>query len=118
LLLPSQYGFFKRVEVHFDRLDVAEIKYAPSVYDPIFSAGKTSDNRIKVELSTEVSGLDIHYSFDNSFPDKFYPKYTEPLIVPKDAAALKVITYRDKKPVGRMITMPVSELKSRVEKGR
>lgn len=110
--------FFRRVEDHFERFDVAEIKYAPSVYDPIFTPSKGSDNQLKVELATEVSGLDIHYSFDNSFPDKFYPKYTQPLVVPKDAAALKVITYRDNKPIGRMITMPISELKSRVGKGK
>jgi hexosaminidase len=108
--------FFRRVEDHFERFDVAEVKYAPSVYDPIFSASKSSNNQLQVELTTEIDGLDIHYSFDNSFPDKFYPKYTQPLVVPKDAASLKVITYRDNKPIGRMITMPITELKSRVEK--
>ncbi len=105
--------FFGRVESHFKRLDLAEIKYAPSVYDPIFKASKTPDNRLKVELSTEVSGLDMYYSFDNSFPDRFYPKYTAPLIAPIDAVQLKVITYKGKNPVGRMLTMPVSELKTR-----
>jgi hexosaminidase len=110
--------FFTRVEKHFDRFNVAEIKYAPSVYDPIFTAKSMPDSTIQVELGTEVKGLDIHYSFDNSFPDQFYPKYTEPLIVPKDAAMLKVITYKGDKPVGRMIFMPVDELKKRAARGR
>ena len=105
--------FFNRVESHFKRMDLAEIKYAPSVYDPIFKATKTSDNRLKIELSTEVTGLDIYYSFDNSFPDKFYPKYTIPLIAPIDAFQMKLITYKNGKPVGRMLTMPISELKTR-----
>ncbi|MGB4399562.1 MAG: family 20 glycosylhydrolase [Daejeonella sp.] len=105
--------FFSRVENHFKRFDLAEIKYAPSVYDPIFKATKAPGNRLKVELTTEVKGLDIHYSFDSSFPDKFYPKYTTPLIVPIDASQLKLITYKNGKPVGRMLTMPISELKSR-----
>jgi hexosaminidase len=105
--------FFSRVEKHFDRFNVAEIKYAPSVYDPIFTAKSMPDSTVQVELATEVKGLDIHYSFDNSFPDQFYPKYAEPLIVPKDAAMLKVITYKGGKPVGRMICMPVDELKKR-----
>ena len=109
-------SFFGKVEKHFERFDVAEIKYAPSVYDPIFKASKTSDQQVIVELSTEVEGLDIHYSFDNSFPDKFYPKYTQPLIAPKDAFALKVITYRNQKPVGRMITVTMQDLKSRIAK--
>ncbi|HTE00258.1 MAG TPA: family 20 glycosylhydrolase [Mucilaginibacter sp.] len=108
--------FFTRVEKHFDRFNVAQIKYAPSVYDPIFAAHMMPDSTVQVELSTEVKGLDIRYTFDNSFPDQFYPKYTEPLIVPKDAAMLKVITYKGDKPVGRMQFMPVDELKKRAKR--
>ncbi len=108
-------NFFGRVEKHFKRMDIAEIKYAPSVYDPIFKASNTVDNRLKIELSTEVDGLDIYYSFDNSFPDRFYPKYTTPLIVPIDATQFKVITYKGKDPVGRMLTMPISVLRERAK---
>jgi len=107
--------FEARVEKHFERYDVAEKKYAPSVFDPIFKATKNGSGQIQVELSTEVQGLNIYYSFDNSFPDKFYPEYKEPLIVPKDASNLRVITYRNGKPIGRMMTMPVSELKKRAK---
>jgi hexosaminidase len=110
--------FFNRVEKHFDRFNAADIKYAPSVYDPIFTATSMPDSTVQVELATEVKGLDVHYSFDNSFPDQFYPKYSEPLIVPKDAVMLKVITYRGDKPVGRMINMPVDELKKRAARKR
>ncbi len=105
--------FFSKVETHFERLDEAEVKYAPSVYDPIFKVNKTNDNQPKVELSTEVEGLDIYYSFDNSFPDRFYPKYKEALIPPGDAVMLKVVTYKGKKQVGRYNLMPVEELKKR-----
>ena len=107
--------FEARVEKHFERYDVAEKKYAPSIFDPIFKATKNGSGQIQVELSTEVQGLNIYYSFDNSFPDKFYPEYKEPLIVPKDASNLRVITYRNGKPIGRMTTMPVSELKKRAK---
>jgi hexosaminidase len=108
--------FYPRVENQFKRFDVAEIKYAPSVYDPIFNVSKNSDNQLKIELSTEIPDLDIYYSFDNSFPDKFYPKYTKALTPPKDAVMLKVITYRGNERKGRMIAMPISELQTRVEK--
>jgi len=108
--------FFAKVEQHFKRFDIAETKYAPSVYDPIFNVSRTQDSSLKIDLSTEVKDLDIYYSFDNSFPDRFYPKYTEPLIAPKEAVMLKVITYEGKEPVGRMIAMPLSELKKRVDK--
>lgn len=108
-------GFVGKVEAHFKRFDMAEVKYAPSMYDPIFGVSKTADSLLKINLSTEIKGLDIYYSFDNSFPDRFYPKYTEPLIAPKEAVMLKVITYRGKEPVGRMIAMPLSELQKRAE---
>jgi len=106
-------GFFAKVEEHFKRFDVSLTKYAPSVYDPIFEVQKSPEGKIMVGLSTEISGLDIYYSFDNSFPDRFYPKYTEKLIVPDDASMLRVITYRGNQPIGRMQHMPVDELKKR-----
>ena len=109
-------NFFGRVEQHFKRLDASETKYAPSVYDPIFKVSRSADRQLQVELSTEVAGLDIYYSFDNSFPDRFYPKYTEKLTPPKDATMLKVITYRGKTPVGRMMNMPVEELNKRARR--
>jgi len=111
-------NFFTRVESHFKRYDAAEIKYAPSVYDPIFKASRTANKDLQIELSTESTGLDIYYTFDNSFPDRFYPKYTGPLIAPKEAVMLKVITYKGKEPVGRMIAMPLDELKKRADSKR
>jgi hexosaminidase len=108
--------FVRRVENHLGRLDQAEIKYAPSMYDPIFTVTRTPDKQLKIELATEVHGLDIYYSFDNSFPDRFYPKYSGALVPPKDAVMLKVITYKGKDPVGRMISMPVEELQKRADR--
>jgi hexosaminidase len=106
-------NFVSKTEYHFTRFDAAEKNYSPAVYDPIFKVNKGKNNEIQVELVTEISGLNIHYSFDNSFPDIFYPKYKQPLTVPKDATAMKVITSANGKLKGRMIVMPVAELKKR-----
>ncbi|MDB5019515.1 MAG: beta-N-acetylhexosaminidase [Pedobacter sp.] len=108
--------FLPKVEQHFKRLDLAETKYSPSVYDPIFKVARAADRSVVVDLSTEAPGLDIYYSFDNSEPDRFYPKYTEKLSVPKDANTLKVVTYKGKEKVGRLISMPVDELNKRAGK--
>jgi hexosaminidase len=105
-------NFVSRVENQMERFDVAAVKYAPSMYDAIFEVNK-KDSQVIVSLSTEVEGLKVYYSFDNSFPDNFYPAYTSPLTVPKDAVAMKVITYRNNKPIGRLMVMPVAELKKR-----
>jgi hexosaminidase len=102
-----------RGESHFTRLEMAGVKYAPSIYDPIITAEKKDTATVLISLSTEIDGLKIHYSFDNSFPDTWYPAYTEPLLVPKDAVTLKLITSREGKLTGRMMTIPVAELKKR-----
>ena len=107
-------SFVKRVEEQFKRYDIREIKYAPSMYDPIFTATKDSNNQLQIGLATEIDGLDMYYSFDNSFPDRFYPRYSSSNIIPpKDAVMLKVITYRGKQVIGRMISMPIEELQKR-----
>ncbi len=105
-------SFVYRVEQQFKRYDIREIKYAPSMYEPIFTA-KKNNGQLLIEMATEIDGLDIYYSFDNSFPDRFYPKYTTALSPPKDAVMLKVITYRGNQAVGRMIAMPLDEMNKR-----
>ena len=105
-------SFISRVEAQFKRFDTREIKYAPSMYDPIFTA-KNKQGKLGITLETEVEGLDIYYSFDNSFPDRFYPKYTKELTPPTESVALKTVTYRGDKMVGRMIVMPLEEMKKR-----
>jgi hexosaminidase len=106
-------NFAARVENHFARFEAADKKYSPAVYDPIIKSKKGANNELQVDLSTEISGLDIHYSFDNSFPDNYYPKATKTLTVPKDATTMKLITYRNRKAMGRMTVVPVEELKKR-----
>jgi hexosaminidase len=105
--------FAGKVENNFSRMDIEQVKYSRCMFDPIFTAKKDANDSLLIELATEVSGLDIHYSFDNSHPDNFYPVYTGPLSVPKEAVMLKVVTYRGDKLMGRQIDMPISELKKR-----
>jgi len=105
-------NFVHRVEQQFKRFDIREINYARSMYDPIFTCTNNNGEPL-INLSTEVEGLDIYYSFDNSFPDRFYPKYTTPLTPPKDAVLLRTIVYKGNQPIGRMITMPIVEINKR-----
>ncbi len=108
-------NFATRVEGLLPRMDVEQVKYARSMFDATITPTKdvAAFDSLTVALSTEVSGLDIYYSFDNSNPDNFYPKYSGTLSIPKDATMLKVITYRDGKPIGRQIDVPVLDLQRR-----
>jgi len=106
-------NFYKKVENHFTRFDAAQKKYAPSMYDPDFKFTKNDKNEISVEMKTEVPDVTIHYSFDNSFPDNFYPSFSKTIKVPKDAVTMKVVTYRGNKQMGRLIVFPIAEMKKR-----
>ncbi|HVX51038.1 MAG TPA: family 20 glycosylhydrolase, partial [Chitinophagaceae bacterium] len=118
LAVKNWDNFETRVEKQFPRFDEAQVKYARAMFDPSFEVKKDTDGKLLVTLTNEVDGLDIYYSFDNSFPDNFYPRYTAPLTPPKDAVMLKVVTYRGNKQVGRIIEMPVEELQKRADRRR
>jgi hexosaminidase len=109
-------NFAARVEGIFPRMDVEQVKYARSMFDAVVTPKKdiAANDSVTVDLSTEVAGLDIYYSFDNSNPDNFYPKYAGTLSIPKDAACLKVVTYRNGQPIGRQLDIPVIDLQRRV----
>lgn len=108
-------NFTDRVESEMQRLDIRKVKYARTMYEPIFTASYR-DSVLNIKLETEVGGLTVYYSFDETNPDEFYPIYKSVLAVPKDALTLKVITYRNGKPVSRQINMPISELEKRAGK--
>ena len=108
--------FSKRVESTFERMDIEHVKYARAMFDPIFEVKNDTNGAMQIILSTEINDLVIYYSWDNSNPDNYYPKYTEPLLSPKDASMIKVITYRAGKPIGRQIDMPIATLRSRLPK--
>ncbi|MGC4022039.1 MAG: family 20 glycosylhydrolase [Cyclobacteriaceae bacterium] len=106
-------SFVQKTEKHFERFDVSETKYATTLYDCVFNPKKNDKGQLLIELSTEITGLDIFYSFDETNPDNFYPKYSSALSVPKDAVTLKVVTYRNGKQIGKQINMPIDELRKR-----
>jgi len=107
--------FISRMEWQFKYMDAARVKYAASVYDPIISGVKDADSILKVKLAAEVPGLDIYYTFDSTNPDNFYPKYeVKPLDIPKGATEIRVITYRNGKPIGHQINCPLSEVAKRI----
>jgi hexosaminidase len=82
-------NFVCRVEKEFERMDEAGVRYSRSMFDPIIKT-TAEGTGTKLQMDTEIEGLDIYYSFDGSIPDNFYPKYSNPLIIPKDALEVKV----------------------------
>jgi hexosaminidase len=108
--------FVHEVPSQFKRLAAAEVKYATSLYDAESGATQNPvDSSISVELKTEMPGLQIYYTFDNTDPDSFSPQYTpgEMLSFPKGATNLKLITYESGLPVGKQINITEAELRTR-----
>lgn len=108
-------GFVPRVENHFTRFDHARVNYSTSMYDPIVTVKKTEAG-LAVILATEVDGLTIHYTLDNSVPNQYHPVYKEPITLPADVDKLRLITYKNGKPVGKMILISTEELVKRVSR--
>ncbi len=108
--------FVENMEKHFERFDYAGIKYATSLYEPEVKVTRNDKKQLVVELIKEATGVTFYYSFDNSYPDAWYPAYESPLVVPKDAQRLRVVSYKNGKQVGRFMTLTVEELNKRVKK--
>jgi hexosaminidase len=115
---PSRHwpGFVTRVEQHFERFDFARQNYARSMYDPIVTVSKNAAGRLVVNLDTEVAGLDIYYTLDNTLPNQYYPQYKGPVELPEGTDLFRVITYRNGKPAGKLISITTEALGKRVGK--
>jgi hexosaminidase len=110
--------FTKRMEAEFKRMDAAGIKYARSSFNPILMPKRLPSGEITVSLATEISGLDLYYSFDQTNPDNTYPKYDgTPLRFPMGAGQLNVVAYRDGHPIGMQVGVKKDDLIKRAAEG-
>ena len=86
------------------------------MYEPVVNVKKAPTGRLLIDFDVEVVGVDVHYSFDNSFPDGYYPSYRgKSLEMPVDATRLRVISYKNGEAVGRPMTFDLTELKKRAK---
>ncbi len=106
--------FWPRVEKHFERADEAQINYARSMYNAIITPYKENEE-VKIKIGCELEDSDIYYTFDNTDPDPFTPKYSEPLSIPMNATWLRVVTYRNGKQSGKVITLRIDELTKKAQ---
>jgi hexosaminidase len=107
-------SFTNRMEMQMERLDVAEINYARSCFDPVITATQKEDGKLYANVVTEVNNLDVYYTLDESMPDRFSPKYTAPVFVPEgNSVTFKAVTYRNGKPIGKTIAVPRAVLLER-----
>lgn len=107
-------GFVPRMEGQFARADRAGINYARSAYDAIVTP-MLQNGLLTVTLTTEIPGLSIYYTLDDTVPSVYATPYTQPIAVPDGPLTLRVMTYRNGQAVGRLITLKREELLKRVK---
>jgi hexosaminidase len=105
-------NFVQRVENQFDRADLAGINYSKAIYDAIVKT-RRRDGKLMLDLSTEVPGLVIYYTLNGTMPDDHASKFVQVVEVPEGPVTLRVITYRDGKPIGHLITLDRDTLERR-----
>jgi hexosaminidase len=109
-------GFVQRTEVNLQRLSQKDINFSTSFYDAIIEPLKDEQGNLLIQMDTEIEGIEIYYTFDNTLPDHHSLLYKrgEKLTLPVDADTFRVITYRYGKPVGRMIAVSLADLAKRI----
>lgn len=105
-------AFVPRMEAHFGRADVAGVNYSKAVYDAVVNT-TMRDGQLTLELASEVPGIDLFYSLDDTMPDRYSTRYTQPVPLPDGPITLRVVGYRNGQPIGHLITLKRAELERR-----
>lgn len=109
--------FVNRVEQQFERFDRSGVNYARSIYDPIIYPHWDKEHQLKIAMKTEIEGLSLFYTFDNTIPDIYSNMYTDTLSIPKNASMLRVAAYKRQEQAGRLIDITIDALKKRAAEG-
>ena len=109
--------FVNRVEQQFERFDRSGVNYARSIYDPIIYPHWDKERQLKIAMKTEIEGLSLFYTFDNTIPDIYSNMYTDTLSIPKNASMLRVAAYKGQEQAGRQIDITIDALKKRAAEG-
>jgi hexosaminidase len=105
-------NFINRVESQFNRAEIEGVNYSPAIYDAIINIKKDGE-KMTANMETEATGLDIYYTVDGAMPNLYSPKYSRPFEIPDGPVTLRVVTYRNGKQIGHLITLRPDDLKKR-----
>ena len=66
-----------------------------------------------LEMDSEVPGLDIYYTIDGAMPNTYSTRYSKPVKLPEGPITVRVVTYRNGKQIGHLVTLRPEDLKKR-----
>ncbi|MBO0931079.1 beta-N-acetylhexosaminidase [Fibrella aquatilis] len=108
--------FVRRVETHFTRFDAAGVNYSRSYLNPFVTIQRQAPGGpLNLLIGHELANTDLYYTVDNTIPDAQSTRYTQPFVFPKGADRLRVVAYRDGKPVGQPLNIPAADLEARAK---
>ena len=108
--------FAKKVEKQFEVFEAANVKYAKSMYDAIVTTELNTKGELILKMEGEVDNLRFYYTIDDQMPDNFSDEYTKPVTLPTDVTLVRVQSYRDGKPIGKLLNIPIESLRNRAKK--
>lgn len=108
--------FAKKVEKQFEVFEAANVKYAKSMYDAIVTAELNTKGELILKMEGEVDNLKFYYTIDDQMPDNYSDEYTKPVVLPADVTLVRVQSYRDGKPIGKLLNIPIESLRNRAKK--
>ena len=107
--------FSRRIQLLMNRYDRKGINYSKSAFKVTTKTGIDPDKKqLAVSLSSELAGLEIHYTTDGTEPDSSSTKYAEPILIDK-TTTLKAVTLRNGKPSEKALSQSFNINKATVK---
>ncbi|RKE55852.1 beta-N-acetylhexosaminidase [Sphingobacterium detergens] len=109
-------GFQQKLPAHFKLLDQARINYSTAAFDILAIAKHDTQKQLLVSLETDIDGLAIYYTLDNTNPDTTSLKYTgTPVAIPNGMYQLRAQAFKGSVPAGKLLIAPRTELETRAK---
>ncbi|MCD2423682.1 family 20 glycosylhydrolase [Niabella pedocola] len=103
--------FTERVIRRFTYFQKKGINYSESFYNPVVTGVKDSAGGYRVQLDSELPGVQLYYTFDGTNADAYSARYQgQPLKTPREASQVRVVAYSNGHPIGKQVVFMLSEL--------
>ncbi|AOM80972.1 beta-N-acetylhexosaminidase [Pedobacter steynii] len=106
--------FQEKLTPQFKILDAAQISYSKAAFDVLATAKFDQQKQLLVDLGTDIDGLDIYYTLDNTNPDASSARYSgTSIIIPKSSYQLRAQSFKGNIAVGKLLIAPREVLTKR-----
>ncbi|SHG30156.1 beta-N-acetylhexosaminidase [Pedobacter caeni] len=110
-------SFQKKITPHFNILDAAKINYSKAAFDVLATAKLDQQQQLLVDLGTDIDGLDIYYTLDNTNPDASGIRYNgTPIVIPGSIYQLRAQSFKGNTAMGKLLIAPREALEKRAKK--